>query len=132
MSATIIVEHLQTKQQYFFMSSSFSMYKSAMESVLFGAWIPNVEEGSVSMVTVCDQEGHLLMFPMEQIRVISIGGSPVEVVGQQLYIPPTVEPATPSDIDSSLQSLYSSCPECGVDVGKSWMACRICHRDLRV
>jgi hypothetical protein len=52
------------------------MSESATPHLLWGNWAPETNTSQVSLVAVCDANGNIGWFPMDQVAVLVIDGKP--------------------------------------------------------
>lgn len=111
----IIVKHEALGIEYVLIGTGYSFYKDSIPSPLGGSFFPDVEEGEVKMVAVCDALGAISWLPTDEVKVISIDGILV------------------SQILEGRNDTYEKsekCPACGYPVTSKMMVCPSCELTL--
>jgi len=80
----IIVEIKSNKSKFFLLGTGLGMYKSSLPGVFGGSLMPNVEEGRIESVAVCDKNGEIFFMDRSSLRVVEIDGMDLEEINLKL------------------------------------------------
>ena len=76
-----VVEDTESGHRFVVIGAGYGMFKSARPGLILGDLVPNVAQGNVSVLAVCDADGHVGWLPTSRARVVSVdGASPGEVL----------------------------------------------------
>ncbi len=75
-----IVKHKKTNKKYIFLGVGYAAYKASRPSFFGGNLLPKEEEGTMKIVSVCDQEGNILWFDPEHLQVTKVDGVEINQV----------------------------------------------------
>ena len=70
-----IVKHLLTGKNYILIGTGFAAYKTANHTHFIANRISKPEEGEITMVAVCDENGHLSWLNSDEIEIVEIDGN---------------------------------------------------------
>lgn len=73
----IIVEHKATGQRAVLLGSGFGAYAATRPSYWWGNIDPHKENGVISTVAICGQDGAIRWVQTEEVVVVEIDGQPV-------------------------------------------------------
>ncbi|HAS72558.1 MAG TPA: hypothetical protein DCS67_00265 [Clostridiales bacterium UBA8960] len=111
----ILVKHELTGVEYVMIGTGYSFYKDSIPSPLGGSFFPDVEEGEVKMVAVCDSVGTISWLSSDEVKVISIDGN---CVSQLL------------EGRNDTYEKSEKCPACGYPVNARVEVCPSCELTL--
>jgi len=73
--ATIVVQR-STGRRYVLVGTGYGMAETATPGVFWGNWAPDVKRSEMSLVAVCDADGSIGWYRLEEIQVVEIDGKP--------------------------------------------------------
>ncbi len=69
-----IVRYKPNGKNYILLGTGFGAYQSSRPGIFFGHLLPNEEEGQVSMVAVCSQDGSIQWTHSNELTVVEVDG----------------------------------------------------------
>lgn len=70
----ILIKHETTGVQYVLIGTGYSYYKDSLPGAFGGVLFPNVDEGELQMVALCDASGDIRWLPTSEVTVLSVDG----------------------------------------------------------
>lgn len=79
-----IVKHITTDKNYILIGAGFAAYKTSKPSTFIANRVPVSDEGQISMVAVCDENGKIQWLNTDEIKVVEVDGtSPHNILGNK-------------------------------------------------
>lgn len=76
-----IVKHITTDKKYILIGAGFAAYKTSKPATFIANRVPISDEGEISMVAVCDENGKIEWLNTDEIKVVKVdGNSPLNIL----------------------------------------------------
>ena len=75
-----IVTHKEKGGRYAVLGAGFGMFRTARPSMIFGNLAPSTDEGSESVLALCDGQGEVAFGRAKEFRVVSIDGQSPDAI----------------------------------------------------
>jgi hypothetical protein len=96
----IILQHLSTKNEYIFLGVSGGEGKSLLPKKMLGDFFSSEESDRSRSITVCDDQGRILWFPVSEMIVVEVDGQKPDELLPEIVTPEPI----PLQLDEENQS----------------------------
>ncbi len=107
----IVVKNKENNRKYILLGTGFGAYKAVRPSFFGGNLLPHEEEGTITIVAVCNYKGDIIWIESDKLQVIEVDG--IKISELDIY-----------NEDKNNEELR--CPACGSKVNKKQIYCSAC------